>query len=59
MERFWNWLQTKLGIAALFETLTDNTKELERLRKKVKKPSQRFDQIERARSERHHPNRHH
>lgn len=57
--KFWNWIQDRLGITALSAEVSSNTEELARLRKKVTRKPKRFDQIERKRSQRRHPNRHH
>ena len=64
--KFWNWLSNRLGIDRVYAlldnidlALDDIAEEQYRLRKKVTKPCLRHDQVERNRSERQHPRRHH
>lgn len=57
--KFWNWLQLRLGITEVKLGVLANAQELQRLRKKVTRKPLRHDQIERQRSERKHPGRHH
>ncbi len=60
---FWKWLQNKLGITDIATDIAQimdaNTADPGEPCEKVRKSSKTYEQIERARSERRHPSRHH
>lgn len=71
----WNWIhknlaalftpiskrleRIELAVEVMSATIDSNTYELKQLRKKVVRPSERFEQVERKRSRSRHPARHH
>ncbi len=48
--KFWQWIQNRLGVTAINEQLVELELELARLRKKVVRKPDSYDQIERTRS---------